>query len=282
MLLVDKPAGPTSHDVVAAVRRSFQTRRVGHVGTLDPFATGLLILLVGRATRLAQYLVGFPKQYSGVIRLGLRTTTDDGTGELEGPPGDWNAVTDEDLRRATAAMVGRISQRPPRFSAKSVDGKRAYKRARRGEDFELESRDVDIHGFDVIGRQGADVQFTASVASGVYVRSLARDLGDSLGCGAHLLTLRRLSIGPFRLDESVTLDEVSRRTAPLRPPSDAVAHLTHREIGESERVSLRQGRAIPAESLQSGTVALLAGTDLVAVAESDGTLVRPSVVLEDP
>jgi tRNA pseudouridine55 synthase len=280
LLLVDKPAGPTSHDIVAIVRRTLATRRVGHVGTLDPFATGLLVVLLGRSTRLSQFLVGLPKQYTGVIRLGLTTTTDDLTGQPLATSDAWASLDDADIRQAMETLVGSVAQRPPRFSAKSVGGRRAYRRARTGEAFELESRDVQIDRFDLVSREGPDVTFACAVASGVYVRSLARDLGERLGCGAHLLALRRTVVGHFTVTEAVTLDDLARGAARVRPPREAVPHLTPVQIDEAQRAFVRQGRAIPAPSSDQGPVALLAGEILVAVAESDGAVLTPSVVLE--
>jgi tRNA pseudouridine55 synthase len=280
VLLVDKPAGPTSHDVVAAVRRAFRTRRTGHTGTLDPFATGLLIVLVGRATRLARYLAELPKEYTGTIRLGLTTTTDDSTGAPLATSEGWSHLSDADIRTAMAAFVGQTAQRPPRFSAKSVDGRRAYARARRGEDFELDPQTVQVDRFDLLDRSGPDLRVQTTVGSGVYIRSLARDLGERLGCGAHLAALRRISIGRFAVAQAISLEDVIHGRGVLRPPREAVAHLAHRHIADQEREFVRQGRAIPATSQESGAVALLAGEDLVAVAESDGRMIHPTVVLE--
>jgi tRNA pseudouridine55 synthase len=280
MLLVDKPAGPTSHDVVAVVRRSFQTRRAGHTGTLDPFATGLLVVLLGRATRLARFLVGLSKEYVGTIRLGAVTTTDDRTGDTLRESDAWQGLSDADIVDAMKALEATTSQRPPRFSAKSVDGRRAYRRARQGEEFELAAEPVTIERFGLVSRDGPDLVVSASVDSGVYIRSLARDLGERLGCGAHLAELRRTRVGPFTVNDAVTLDRVADRQAALRPVREAVAHLASIQLGEDERAFVRQGRRIPGAATQPGPVALLAGSVLVAVAESDGETLQPSVVLE--
>jgi len=281
MLLVDKPAGPTSHDVVAAVRRSLGTRRVGHTGTLDPFATGLMVVLVGRATRLAQFLVGLPKEYQGTARLGLTTTTDDLTGEPLGGSDDWRGIADATIGDAMGSLTGRLQQRPPRFSAKKVAGRAAHRRARRGEVFELAPEWVDVRQFTLRSRDGPDLTFDAVVASGVYVRALARDLGERLGCGAHLIALRRIAVGPFRLLDALPLNQVPAVAASgLRPSSEAVRHLQPVQIDESARAQVRRGRAISAPADASGVVALLAGDDLVAVAEADGVVLKPSVVLD--
>lgn len=264
---------------MAVVRRAFQTRRVGHTGTLDPFATGLLVILVGRATRLAQYLVGMPKEYTGTVRLGVSTTTDDATGETIEQSDAWTGITEEAIAQAMGSFIGTVDQRPPRFSAKSVDGRRAYARARRGEVFELEHQAVQIDRFDLLGREGPDLRIRVAVGSGVYIRSLARDLGEKLGCGAHLTVLRRTRVGPFRVNDAASVDEVKAGGVVLRPAGDAVAHLETRQIDEPERVFIRNGRAIP-DGGTVRTVALFASGDLVAVAESDGILLHPSVVLE--
>lgn len=280
ILLVDKPAGPTSHDMVTAVRRVFDTRRVGHAGTLDPFATGLLVMLVDRATRLAQFLLALPKTYEATVRLGVTTNTDDPTGETLRTSDAWNTLAEEPITRALASLLGTTTQRPPNFSAKSVDGHRAYRRARRGEQFELESQPIEVYRLDLMERNGADLMVRAEVGSGVYIRALARDLGDLLGCGAHLSTLRRVAIGPFSVADAVSpANPVSMRTA-LRAPREAVAHLPTRQLDAAARAAVGHGQAIPQAIDEAGFVALLSGEELVAIAESDGEWLRPSVVLE--
>jgi tRNA pseudouridine55 synthase len=190
MLLVDKPAGKTSHDVVAAVRRRFARGvRVGHAGTLDPFATGLLLVLVGRATRAQRFLMGQPKAYETVARLGWTSTTGDPEGELV------RTGRIPDLDRPLPA--GRLRQRPPAYSAVKVGGERAYKRARRGEEFEMPPREVTVYRFELLARDGADAAFEIECSSGTYVRSLIADLGD-----AYCTALRRTAIGPFRVEDA--------------------------------------------------------------------------------
>jgi tRNA pseudouridine55 synthase len=223
--------------------------------------------------------VGLPKEYTGTIRLGVVTTTDDLTGEPLSSTA-WESVTQAAIVYAMRSLIGRTAQRPPRFSAKIVGSQRAYRRARRGEDFELEPRLVDVDRFDLVALRGQDLDFRTSVASGVYVRSLARDVGARLGCGAHLVSLRRTAIGLFQVADATSLDQVVAGSADLRPAREAVAHLRRMQIGESERVSVRHGRAIPSTACEPGPVALLAEGELVAVAESDGNVLRPSVVLE--
>lgn len=278
-LPVDKPAGPTSHDVVAAVRRRWRTRRVGHAGTLDPFATGLLLVLVGRATRLAPYLVGLPKRYTGTIRLGTRTDTDDATGRvLEERPAD--GITDAAIRAAMAALTGEIAQVPPAYSAKKLGGQPAHRRMRRGEAVTLAAQPVTVQRFTMTGRRGHDVTFDAEVGSGTYLRALARDLGAALGCGAHLTALRRTAVGPWRIEEAVTLAAVEDGTADVLPPSAALPHLPQHAVLPEERELIRTGRSIPDGAADGAAVALLADGVLVAVAEATDGRLQPRVVLD--
>jgi tRNA pseudouridine55 synthase len=279
-LPVDKPSGPTSHDVGARVRKAFGTRRVGHSGTLDPFATGLLLVLVGRATRLAQFLSGLPKRYEGIIRLGLATSTDDPTGEPLQSSDAWRALSEDDVAGVMQTLTGRQQQQPPIYSAKKVGGRPAHRRARQGEALTLAAEWVDIAQFRLMGRHGADLAFEAEVGSGVYLRAMARDLGERLGCGAHLLELRRLAIGPFSVEEAVTLEEVVHASPKLRPSGEVVRHLESVEIDDAGRAAVRQGRAIPGAPASLGPVALRAGPDLIAIAQPEGGLLYPRVVLD--
>lgn len=207
ILLIDKPAGWTSHDVVARVRKVTGQRRIGHTGTLDPMATGLLVLCLGAATRLVEYMMGHGKRYTGMVKLGTVTTTDDAEGEpLERRP--VPPLDDAELERAVEPLRGRILQRPPAFSALKVGGQRAYRLARRGEGPELAPREVVIHRFEALRRNGEAVEIDVTCSSGTYIRSLARDLGEALGCGGHLAALRREASGPFRIDDAMTLEAV--------------------------------------------------------------------------
>lgn len=207
ILLVDKPGGMTSHDVVSRTRKTLGTRKVGHAGTLDPMATGLLVLGVGSSTRLLTYLVGLDKEYFATIRLGAASATDDAEGEL-GERADvatLAAVTDAAIAAGAAGLTGRISQRPSTVSAIKVDGRRAYALARAGEEVVLAERPVTIAAFEVleVRRDGwIDVDVRVECSTGTYVRALARDLGSGLGVGGHLTALRRTRIGPFRVDEA--------------------------------------------------------------------------------
>jgi tRNA pseudouridine55 synthase len=209
VLLVDKPEGPTSHDIVQVVRRRLRTREVGHTGTLDPMATGLLVLCIGSATRLVPYLTEQGKAYSGVLRLGVTTTTEDRCGEVV-LVRDGTTVSDSMLDEAIAGLIGPQQQRPPAYSAIKVGGVRSHALARAGVEVEHALREVEIVSFDRTSRDGPLVGFTVRVSKGTYVRSLARDLGERLGCGAHLTALRRLSVGAFDVEGAPQPDEVVR------------------------------------------------------------------------
>lgn len=214
LLLVDKPAGPTLHDVVEVCRRAYDERSVGHLGTLDPFATGLLVLLFGRATRLANFIVAEPKVYEAMIRFGTETDTDD----LTGAPIRTGPVPSEPaIRAALAELTGELQQTPPAFSAKHVPGHggRAYAAARRGRPVELMPVRIRVDGWEVVGIGGDVAELTVTCSTGTYVRALARDLGRRAGSAAHLVALRRRAVGPFCVSAAHTLDVI---TAPEGPP----------------------------------------------------------------
>ena len=279
MCLVAKAAGPTSHDVVDIVRRALGQSRVGHLGTLDPFAEGLLVVVVGRATRLAPYAAGWRKTYEGVIRLGTVTTTDDATGDVTGTSEAWRALDAGAVRSAGAALVGEQEQRPPAFSAVKVGGERAYRRARRGEAVTLEPRRVTVFDFAVTEWRPPELRFRATVSGGTYLRSLARDLGERLGCGAHLAALRRTAVGPFRLDDAVAPQAVT--AADVRDPAALVADLPRRVLTGDEREAIRHGRPIPGRESESGTIVLMADGSLLGVGEVVDGQLKPRVVLAD-
>lgn len=279
-MLVDKPAGPTSHDVVQRVRRALGTRAVGHTGTLDPFATGLLVVLVGRATRLARFVEAQPKTYLGTARLGLATDTDDRTGTPLGPPVDVAGIAEDRVVAALAALQGEQQQRPPRYSARHVDGERSYRLARRGIAAELPATPVTVHRIELVSYAPPELAFRVTVSAGTYVRALARDLGARLGVGAHLTALRREAVGALRIEDAVPLERVD--ASALRPPGAALGHLPTRELDEPGRLAVSHGRALPVEPGASGDVALLHAGRLVAVARADDGWLRPSVVLGTP
>ncbi|MDT0633083.1 tRNA pseudouridine(55) synthase TruB [Rubrivirga sp. S365] len=213
-LLVDKPPRITSFGVVKKVRWALGVKKVGHAGTLDPLATGLLILLVGReATRQQDRFMGLPKVYTGTLRLGQTTPSYDADTPVEAEA-DAQHVTDADLDAARLPLVGEIMQRPPVYSAIKKGGERLYKKARRGETVEIEARPTTVTAFDLVARRGDDVDFRVECSKGTYVRSLAHDLGQALGVGAHLVALRREAIGPFRVDEAFALDALVEAARP--------------------------------------------------------------------
>ncbi len=277
LLLVDKPAGVTSHDVVATVRRAFRQSRVGHAGTLDPFATGLLVLLLGRGTRLIPYLDAEPKVYEATIRFGADTDTDDGTGRVvrEAPLPTHPAVD-----AAMATMIGDLEQRPPDYSAKQVDGVRAYSAARKGTPLSLAPVTVRVHAWTVQVWRGAELDVTVICGGGTYVRALARDLGRAAGSAAHLVALRRTRAGRFDVAGAPTLAEVQQGRATLRPLLDAVAHLPTQRLDAEEVRIVAHGRGIPARV--PGEVATLSDADgLVAVGTRQGDAWQPRVVVRD-
>jgi tRNA pseudouridine55 synthase len=213
LLLVDKPAGMTSHDVVQQVRRIYAERSIGHLGTLDPFATGLLVLLLGRATRLANFLDMEPKVYEAAIKFGTETDTDDSTGTAirEAPP-----PADAAIRSAVRLLTGTISQVPPAYSAKSVDGTRAYDAARRGEPLDLQPVDVTVHAWEIRGLDAGSLSATVTCSGGTYIRALARDLGRLTSSAAHLASLRRTRVGSFDVADAATLDTLADAPARVR------------------------------------------------------------------
>lgn len=277
LLLVDKPAGITSHAVVDCARRSIGTRRIGHAGTLDPFATGLLILLVGRATRLLPFLDAEPKVYRATIRFGVRTSTDDPEGDpvFEAPLPDEASV-----ERAIGSLTGHLLQRPPSFSAKQVGGVRAYAAARRGVPLALEPVGVTVHEWRVLERDAADLQVEIRCSGGTYVRALARDLGEAAGSAAHLAELRRTRSGRFDVSDARPIDALERGDIELLPPTTAVAQLPTQLLDDLDAKRVTHGQTVVAQT--TGDVAALCYHDeLIAVAVRDGESWRPRVVMRD-
>jgi tRNA pseudouridine55 synthase len=270
ILLVDKPGGMTSHDVVSRTRRALGTRKVGHAGTLDPMATGLLLLGVGSSTRLLTYLVGLGKRYTATIRLGAATDTDDAEGQVVSTA-DAAGVSGVD----TSAFTGTISQVPSSFSAVKVDGRRAYDRARAGEQVELTPRTVTVSRFDVLAERRAgtflDLDVVVECSSGTYIRALARDLGARLGVGGHLTALRREAIGPFEVADAVALDAIE--VASLRAPAAVAAELFPvAELDASQGADLANGKRIALDAGDAPVVAAVASGRLVGlVSVTDGT-----------
>ena len=246
LLIVDKDAGITSHDVVSRCRKIFNTRRVGHAGTLDPMATGVLVIGIERATKLLGLLSLTTKSYTATIRLGASTTTDDREGETL-TTADASGVTDEQIADGVAALTGDIEQVPAKVSAIKVDGRRAHALARTGAEFDLKPRPVTVSRFDVLDtrREGefVDLDVAVDCSSGTYIRSLARDLGAALGVGGHLTALRRTAVGPLTLEHARTLDEV-REDGELSLGIDEAAKISfpRRDISDDEAESISQGR----------------------------------------
>lgn len=259
-LLVDKASGMTSHDVVAKIRRRFGTKRVGHAGTLDPMATGVLVLGLGNATRLLQYVVDGTKGYSATIALGKSTVTDDREGELlqTATPELLSQVTDADIARVLGEMVGTISQRPSSVSAIKVAGKTGHERVRAGEEFELPSREVTITSIDIhsITRSSNEISIELSVicSAGTYIRAIARDLGIALAVGGHLTSLRRTLVSPFEIAECVGWEDAN----PISTGAGISRILPVRLLAPEELNEISFGRTISANS-SSGIFAGLAG-----------------------
>lgn len=277
LLLVDKPAGVTSHDVVLAARRAFGESRIGHAGTLDPFATGLLVLLLGRATRLLPYLDGVPKEYEATIALGTETDTDDREGAVvrsAAPPND-DAVAE-----AIVQLTGPLEQVPPAYSAKRVAGRRAYAAARAGDVLELAPARVTVYGWRDVSREGETLRALIACGGGTYIRALARDLGRLTGSAAHLTELRRVRSGPFRVTDALTLEALRAGAATLRPALDALPTIPHVVLGGDDAERVLRGIAV-GQGAAADKAALIDGRSgaLVAFAEADGGRWQPRVVM---
>jgi len=278
LVVVDKAPGMTSHDVVARVRRLAGTRKVGHAGTLDPMATGVLVLGVDRATRLLGHLMLTEKAYDATIRLGVATSTDDAEGEvLETRAAD--DVDPQDVRAELARFVGDIEQVPTAVSAIKVDGKRAYARVRDGEQVELRARPVTIHELVVHDVALPDVRISVRCSSGTYIRAIARDLGAALGVGGHLTALRRTAVGPFDLAVARTLDELAEDVAVLPIADTARATFPGVDLDEEQAAHVRVGRALDLVLPGDGPHALFApGGEFLALYERRGQQARPVAV----
>ena len=283
LAVVDKPAGWTSHDVVAKARGLLGTRRVGHSGTLDPDATGVLLLGVGRVTRLLRFLGDHPKTYVGEMVLGMETTTLDASG-LVTATHDMSAISDVEVETAAAQFLGEIEQIPPMVSAVKVDGRRLHELAREGIEVERQPRPVTIHALAVtpVGAEALLYRIDVTCSSGTYVRTLVADIGHALGGGAHLRGLRRTAIGPYTAEAAIPLDSLSPEG--LLPPAAALAGHASLTVDDELAGLVRHGRVLPAESLGAegtGPWAVLArGGELLAVYEAHrGGDVKPAVVV---
>jgi tRNA pseudouridine55 synthase len=273
VLLIDKPSGMTSHDVVDAVRRALGTRKVGHAGTLDPMATGLLVLGVGRATRLLRFLGDLPKTYEGVMRLGVETDTLDAEGEVVRT--SEVDVTRDDVAAAMAELTGESSQRPPAYSAVKVAGRRLYEAARAGEVIEADPRPIRVDAFELLAIEGAEAGFRVVCSGGTYVRVLAADVGARLGCGAHLTRLRRTSIGTLRVADATSPDSPGE---PL-PLETAVSHLPHLALDEHETDAAIHGRVLAPAAIEGPYAVTGPDGRLIGIYRDEGSASKPEMIL---
>ncbi len=285
ILLVDKPGGLTSHDVVARTRRAFGTRKVGHAGTLDPMATGLLVIGIEGATRLLTYIVGADKTYTATIRLGVGSTTDDAEGELleQAPADTIAAVGAERIAHEIAALTGAISQVPSSVSAIKVDGRRAYDRVRAGEEVALAARQVTVTRFEILERRDSasaiDLDVVIDCSSGTYIRALARDLGAALGIGGHLTALRRTRVGGFDVTDAVAVDALAG--APTLTAAAAAARtMPVLDVTADEARDLRHGKRLHGQATRltaSEVAAVDPDGELVGVVETRGSDIKSAM-----
>ena len=313
-LIIDKPAGLTSHDVVARVRRIIGERRVGHTGTLDPFATGVLVVLVGRATRLAQFLSGAEKEYQAVIRLGYATDTGDVTGARVISPspgtrkslptrGEGSIPAIAEIEAAMVALTGEIEQVPPMYSAKKVGGRKLYEHARRGEEIERQPARVTISEFELLTDDGefprmnddgtADLSVRVVCSAGTYVRTLAEDLGKRFGTGAHLAALRRTRAGRFSIANAISLEQLADRTTSgslteaMISPAEALAHLPSVELDDEQArrtvhgIDLRLLDDDARSWIRGDSIRMTSGGELIAIGtfDANSNTVHPAVVI---
>ncbi len=274
ILVVDKPIGPTSHDVVSAVRRAIRQKKVGHTGTLDPNATGVLPLVIGQATKIARFFSGGDKGYDAVVRLGVTTETLDAVGEVTGEKPV--SVTEEQVREVVRSFDGEIEQLPPMYSAKKVDGKRLYELARKGVEVEREPKKVRINRIEVTKYEAPDIHLVVECSAGTYVRVIAADIGEKLDCGGHLLSLRRTFVGPFSLDQCVALealeDDPSLAETHLVSMSDALGHLPSIALPKDLAKMVGSGYQLTVGDLHALDVPEAAKGDLVTLVHDDGAL----------
>ena len=274
LLLIDKPSGITSHDAVESVRRGLGIRKVGHAGTLDPMATGLLVMGAGRATRVLRFLGDLPKTYEGSFRVGVETDTLDAEGRVTAER-SAEGLTETAVRLAMAALVGESLQRPPAFSALKVGGRKLYEAARRGETLEAASRPIRVDAFELVAFASPDIRFRVTCGGGTYVRVLAADVGTALGCGAHLTALRRTAIGHFRVEDAGSPDVPG---TPL-PLERAVAHLPRIDVEPDEAEAVTHGRILAPAGIAGPYGVFGPGGRVLGVYHDDGAKARPLVIL---
>ena len=286
-MLVDKPEGWTSHDVVARVRRLAGTRRVGHAGTLDPMATGVLVLGIESATKLLTFIVGADKTYEATIRLGASTITDDRESEFlsQAPAEQVERVSKLDILDGIAKLSGDIEQVPSSVSAIKVDGVRAYAKVRGGDEFKLKSRPITVSRFEVIGEPRRvdgfiDIDVVIDCSSGTYIRALARDLGESLGIGGHLTALRRTRVGGYTIDQASVLPETGENLKVI-PSVEAARVFPTLELTEQQVIDLRHGKRIANEGQLSGDISAIHQDRLIAILEPTGKQLKSQVVFND-
>jgi len=284
VLPVDKAVGGTSHDVVARARRGLGMRRIGHTGTLDPFASGLLLLCLGPATRLAEYFHPLSKRYSAVMRVGVRTDTDDRTGDNIAISEEWPHLSETRIRDALMEQVGEIDQVPPQFSAKKVGGERSYRAARAGRQMEADPVRVLVHDIEIDRIALPHVSFTVSCSTGTYIRAIARDVGEALGVGGHLTELRRTAIGDFRVADALPEQDLDSRGAAqawVIDPARALSFLPTRALSEEEAQRIASGNRIPArdEPVDAPVTLLRPDGHLLAIGERAGDELQPRKVI---
>jgi tRNA pseudouridine55 synthase len=273
VLIIDKPEGITSHDVVQAIRKKFGIAKVGHLGTLDPMATGVLPVAVGRATRIAQFIPNVPKEYEGEIRFGFATNTYD----RGGIPTSTERPIEGNVEETMKALTGTLDQIPPPFSAKKIGGARAYKLARKNREVKMAPTRVEVREFAMVGFDPPLMTFRVVCSPGTYVRSLAHDLGQRLGCGAHLTALRRTRSGEFQIDRAVPLTRVS--TSDLIPMDRLLESMARIEVSEKDEIKVRHGNQIPAAEEAPFARIFNKQGEFLAVASVENGWVRPRVVL---
>lgn len=295
ILIIDKPAGITSHDVVSRVRRILKTKRVGHTGTLDPFATGVMVILVGQATRLAQFLDKGVKEYEATMKFGFETDTGDRTGERRDAetPGRSDTVSTQEVEDALSGFRGEIEQMPPMYSAKKIDGKKLYEHARKGETIERKPIKVSIHDLELLESPDPEspsdtVRIRVACSAGTYIRTLAEDIGRKLGVGAHLTELRRTRAGKFAIGQSLTLEQLQAMSDPasaMIPMAEAIEHLPQFTVAEDRVDKTRNGLSTRVfdTGFQNGEMLrmLTESGELIAIGrfDADENVVQPKVVL---
>lgn len=276
-LVIDKPSGITSHDVVAKLRKRLGTKRVGHAGTLDPMATGVLVIGINNATKFLEYVVSGKKRYLATIRLGISTVSDDKEGEVIST-GEWRDIDNVAIKDALSRFRGTFLQVPSSVSAKKIAGERAYDLVREGKEVKLEAREVNVENLEILEIKRAenlDVEIDVTCSAGTYIRSIARDLGDELGVGGHLTALRRIEVAPFKIEEAQDLE-----TAPILPLSREISKiLPTRDLGFDEVAEIRFGRKIEQSDQDGAVVGIAPDGQVVAILENQGGRAQPVTVL---